>query len=134
MTVWASGNMVIIFLAGLQSVPAQLYEAAELDGARFFRRLFHITIPMCSPILFYNIVICVINSLQSFTQAYIMTKGGPNNASLFYVLLLYRAAFTNQAMGYSSAMSWVFFIAIAVLSLISFKVSNLWVFYENDGA
>lgn len=134
MAVWAAGNTVIIYLAGLQGVSRQLYEAAEIDGAGFFRRLFNITVPMMSPIIFYNMVMGIINCMQTFTQAYIMTDGGPDNSSLFYSLLLYRTAFKNQQMGYSAAMSWVLFLIISILTVVVFKTSNRWVYYENGGS
>lgn len=128
--VWGSGNTVIIYLAGLQGIPGHLYESIEIDGGNAVHKFFNITVPMISPIIFYNVVMGVIGSMQTFTQAYVMTQGGPDNASLFYVLLLYRTAFTNQEMGYASAMAWILFIIVAILTFISFKSSNLWVFYE----
>ena len=133
MAVWASGNTVVIYLAGLQGIDHQLYEAASIDGGNAWYKFIHITVPLMTPIIFYNMVMGVISSMQTFTQAYIMTDGGPDNASLFYALLLYRMAFRNSKMGYASAMSWVFFIIIGVLTFIIFKTSNKWVFYENGG-
>lgn len=133
MAVWASGNTVVIYLAGLQGIDHQLYEAASIDGGNAWYKFIHITVPLMTPIIFYNMVMGVISSMQTFTQAYIMTDGGPDNASLFYALLLYRTAFRNSKMGYASAMSWVFFIIIGVLTFIIFKTSNKWVFYENGG-
>jgi multiple sugar transport system permease protein len=132
MTVWGSGTTVIIYLAGLQGLPRELYEAAEIDGARPLRRFFSITMPLMSPIIFYNLVLTTIGSLQTFAQAYIMTEGGPNNASLFYMLLLYRTAFKNQRMGYASAMAWVLFVIIGLLTILVFRSSRFWVFYEGD--
>jgi multiple sugar transport system permease protein len=133
MAVWASGNTVVIYLAGLQGVSRQLYEAAEIDGANVLSQFKNITIPMMTPVIFYNVVMGIINSMQTFTQAYIMTDGGPDNASLFYTLLLYRTAFKNSSMGYASAMSWILFIIIALLTAVIFKTSNRWVYYENGG-
>lgn len=133
MAVWAAGNTVIIYLAGLQGVSRQLYEAAEIDGAGFSKKFVYITVPMMSPIIFYNVVMGIINSMQTFTQAYIMTDGGPDNESLFYSLLLYRTAFKNQRMGYSAAMSWVLFLIIALLTVAVFKSGDRWVHYENGG-
>lgn len=133
MAVWASGNTVVIYLAGLQGVSRQLYEAAEIDGANVFSQFKNITVPMMTPIIFYNVVMGIINAMQTFTQAYIMTDGGPDNASLFYTLLLYRTAFKNSSMGYASAMSWVLFVIIALLTAVVFKTSNSWVYYENGG-
>lgn len=131
MALWAAGNTVVIYLAGLQGVSRQLYEAAEIDGAGMVARFVHITIPMMTPIIFYNFVMAIINSMQVFTQAYIMTDGGPANATLFYSLMVYRTAFKQSRMGYSAAMSWVFFVIIAVLTLIVFKSQKRWVVYEN---
>ena len=133
MAVWASGNTVIIYLAGLQGIDRQLYESASIDGANAVHKFFHITVPLMTPIIFYNVVMGIISSMQTFTQAYIMTDGGPDNGSLFYTLLLYRTAFRNSRMGYASAMSWLFFVIIGALTLIIFKTSNKWVFYENGG-
>lgn len=131
MALWAAGNTVVIYLAGLQGVSRQLYEAAEIDGAGAIARFFHITVPMMTPIIFYNFVMAIINSMQIFTQAYIMTDGGPANATFFYSLMVYRTAFKQSRMGYSAAMSWIFFIIIAVLTLIVFKSQKKWVVYEN---
>mgnify|MGYP005762868753 CR=1 FL=1 len=131
MALWAAGNTVVIYLAGLQGVSKQLYEAAEIDGAGVLSRFKNITIPMMTPIIFYNFVMAIINSMQIFTQAYIMTEGGPANATYFYALMVYDNAFKQSKMGYSAAMSWVFFIIIAVLTLIVFKTQNKWVIYEN---
>ena len=131
MAVWSAGNTVVIYLAGLQGVPRQLYEAAELDGAGPVARFKNITVPMMTPIIFYNLVMAIIGSMQTFTQSYIMTDGGPSNASLFYSLLVYRTAFKQSKMGYSAAMSWVLFVIIAALTGLVFKTSNKWVIYEN---
>ena len=131
MAVWAAGNTVVIYLAGLQGVSRQLYEAAEIDGAGAFARFRNITIPMMTPIIFYNFVMAIIGSMQTFTQSYIMTEGGPSNASLFYSLLVYRTAFKQSQMGYSAAMSWILFIIIAALTAVVFKTSDKWVIYEN---
>ncbi|MDO4297184.1 MAG: sugar ABC transporter permease [Lachnospiraceae bacterium] len=131
MAVWAAGNTVVIYLAGLQGISRELYEAAELDGAGGLARFKSITVPLMTPIIFYNFVMAIINSMQTFTQSYIMTDGGPANASLFYSLLVYRTAFKQSRMGYSAAMSWVLFVIIAALTAIVFKSSDRWVIYEN---
>jgi multiple sugar transport system permease protein len=131
MAVWGAGNTVVIYLAGLQGISRQLYEAADLDGANSFQRFFNITVPLMTPIIFFNMIMAMINAMQTFTQAYIMTSGGPNNASLFYSLLLYRTAFSLQRMGYASAMSWILFIIIAFLTFFVFRSSDRWVFYES---
>jgi multiple sugar transport system permease protein len=131
MAVWGSGNTVVIYLAGLQGISRDLYEAADLDGAGLFRRFLHITVPLMTPIIFFNTIMGVIGAMQIFTQSYVMTGGGPHNASLFYSLLVYRTAFRFQQMGYASALSWIFFVIIAVMTFIVFRTSNRWVFYEN---
>lgn len=131
MQIWMSGNTMVIYLAGLKGIPKQLYEAVEIDGGNSLHRLIHITIPMMSPIIFYNIIMTIITCMQTFAQAYIMTEGGPDNASLFYVLYLYRMAFRNQQMGYASAMSWILFVVICLLTLFLFKVSRSLIYYES---
>ncbi|MDR2477343.1 MAG: sugar ABC transporter permease [Treponema sp.] len=133
MSVWAAGNTVVVYLAGLQGISKELYEAASLDGAGVFHRFFRITVPLMTPVIFFNMVMAIINAMQTFTQVYVMTsgQGGPNNASLVYTMLLYRTAFKFQRMGYASAMSWVLFIVIAVFTFIVFRSQNKWVFYEN---
>jgi len=123
------GVNMIIFLAALQGVPTHLYEAAELDGANRLRKFWHVTIPMISPAIFFVVVIGFINSFQVFTQAYIMTEGGPADSTLFYVLYLYRHAFNYFKMGYASAMAWLLFIVIVVLTYIQFRLSLRWVHY-----
>ena len=109
-----------------------MYESVDIDGGNVFHKFFNVTLPMLSPVIFYNVVMGIIGSMQVFTQPYIMTQGGPDNASMFIVLLLYRTAFRNQEMGYASAMSWVLFVLIGVMTLIAFKTSNTWVFIEGE--
>ena len=123
------GINMVIFLAALQGVPAHLYEAAELDGANRLRKFWHVTIPMISPAIFFVVVIGFINSFQVFTQAYIMTEGGPADSTLFYVLYLYRHAFNYFKMGYASAMAWLLFVVIVALTYIQFRLSLRWVHY-----
>ena len=130
--VWGSGNTIVIYLAGLQGMPAELYEAATVDGAGSLRKFWNLTIPLLSPVIFYNIIISIINCMQTFTQGYIMTKGGPNNASLFYMLHLYNTAFKNQQMGYACAMAWLLFVIIGILTIINFIASRKWVYYETE--
>lgn len=132
MSLWGVGAGAIIYLAGLQGIPTDLYEAAEVDGARGWDRFWAITIPMMTPVLFFQLVTGLIAALQIFTQAFIMTDGGPNNATLFLLLYLYRNAFQYFRMGYASALAWVLFAYILVLTLILFRSSNLWVFYEGE--
>ncbi|MCC6169402.1 MAG: sugar ABC transporter permease [Caldilineaceae bacterium] len=130
MNLWGVGTSMVIFLAGLQSVPGELYEAAELDGAGSLRKLWNITIPIVSPVILFNLIIGMINSFQVFTQAYVMTAGGPGNASLFYVLYLYRNAFQYFQMGYASALAWVLFVIIAFFTYLVFRTSRERVFYQ----
>lgn len=131
MALWAAGNTVVIYLAGLQGVSGALYEAAEIDGAGAAAKFFHITVPMMTPIIFYNFIMAIINSMQIFTQSYIMTQGGPANATYFYALMVYQSAFKQSRMGYSAAMSWILFAIIAVLTAIVFASQKKWVVYEN---
>jgi multiple sugar transport system permease protein len=121
---------MVLYLAGLQGVSSELYEAAALDGAGRWPKVWHITVPMISPVIFFNVVIGIINSFQVFTGSYIMTGGGPANATLFYVLLLYEHAFKNLKMGYASALAMVLFAIIMSLTLLSFRVSSRLVHYE----
>jgi multiple sugar transport system permease protein len=130
MNLWGVGTSMVIFLAGLQSVPGELYEAAELDGAGSLRKLWNVTIPIVSPVILFNLIIGMINSFQVFTQAYVMTGGGPGNASLFYVLYLYRNAFQYFQMGYASALAWVLFVIIAFFTYLVFRTSRERVFYQ----
>ena len=131
--VWSAGNTVVIYLAGLQGMPTELYEAAEVDGAGIFRKFGSITLPMMSPIIFYNIIITTIGCIQTFAQGYIMTQGGPSNASLFYMLHLYNTAFRYQQMGYACAMAWLLFIVIGFITAANFTLSKKWVHYETGG-
>lgn len=124
---------MIIYLAGLQGIPTHLYEAAEIDGANAWSKLLNVTIPMMTPVVFFNLVMSVINTFQVFTSAFVMTQGGPSNASLFYVLYLFRHAFQYFNMGYASTLAWVLFAIIGVLTLLIFTSSDRWVFYEGGG-
>lgn len=132
MAVWGAGNTVVIYLAGLKNISTELMEAAEVDGANGWQKLCRIKIPMMTPIIFYNLIMGVINCMQTFTQVYIMTDGGPDNTSLFYALMLYRTAFKNNEIGYASAMSWILFVLIGILTLVFFKTSGKWVYYESE--
>jgi multiple sugar transport system permease protein len=132
MSLWGVGGGMLIYLAGLQGIPTELYEAAEIDGANRWRKFISVTIPMLSPVIFFNLVMGIIGSLQIFTEGYVMTAGGPNNSTLFSVLYLYRNAFDYLQMGYASAIAWVLFLIILLLTLAVFKSSPLWVFYEEQ--
>jgi multiple sugar transport system permease protein len=133
MNLWTTGGIMIIFLAGLQDIPRTLYEAIEIDGGRGIDKLLHITIPMMTPTIFFNLILGIINGFQIFSQAYIMTSGGPNNASLFYVFYLYREGFEFSRMGSASAIAWVLFIFMMLLTWVIFKTSKNWVYYEGEG-
>lgn len=130
MNLWGVGGGMIIYLAGLKGIPASLYEAARIDGAGPARQLWNITLPMLSPLIFYNLVMAIIGSFQVFTQAYMITGAGPGNSTLFYVLSLYRQAFEYHNMGYASAMAWILFVIVLVLTLIVFRGSRNLVYYE----
>lgn len=137
MSLWGMGGMMIIFLAALQGVPSELYKAAELDGAGSWARFRMITIPMISPALFFNLIIGIIGSFQVFTQAFVMTggaqpgsEGGPNNSTLFFVLYLYKKAFQEFKMGYASALAWVLFGIVAVLTFLLTRTTKRWIHYE----
>lgn len=130
MSIWGVGSWIIIYLAGLQGVPEQLYEAAEVDGATKLQRFFYITVPLMTPTIFFTLVTGLIGAFQVFTQAYIMTNGGPVNSTLFYALYLFRNAFNYLKMGYASAMAWILFLIVLVLTLIQFRLARKWVFYE----
>lgn len=132
MGLWGIGGSVIIFLAGLQNVPSVLYEAAGIDGANLWHRFRHITIPMMTPLIFFNLVLGIIGTFQVFTGAYIITAGGPANSTLFYVLYLYNNAFKFFKMGYASALAWLLFLLILAFTLLQLRMARLWVFYEAD--
>lgn len=132
MSLWSVGGTMLIYLAGLQGIPTELYEAAEIDGAGWFRRFWNVTLPMLSPVIFFNLVMGIIGALQVFTEGYVMTAGGPNNATLFAVLYLYRHAFNYMSMGYASAMAWVLFLIILALTMLVFRSSPAWVYYEEQ--
>lgn len=127
---WGAGGGAIIFLAGLQNVPQTLYEAASIDGANAWARFCGVTVPMMTPIVFFNLVQGIIGTFQVFTGAYIITAGGPANSTLFYVLYLYNNAFKFFKMGYASALAWVLFVIILVFTLIQLRLARMWVYYE----
>jgi len=133
MSLWGIGGGMVIFLAGLQGIPDLLYEAAEIDGAGRWSKFWNVTIPMLSPIIFFNLVMNVIGSFQIFTAAYLMTAGSPQNSTLFYVLYLYRSAFEDIRFGYASALAWALFLIILGFTLLQFKLSGRWVYYESEG-
>jgi multiple sugar transport system permease protein len=130
LAVWQFGSPMLIFLAGLRQIPAELYEAAAIDGAGPWSRFLRITLPLLSPVTFFNLVMQTITGFMVFTQAFIVTGGGPMDTTLFYALYLYRRAFESFQMGYASAMAWVLLLAVALCTAILFKTSGRWVFYE----
>ncbi|MCJ8011610.1 sugar ABC transporter permease [Paenibacillus sp. KQZ6P-2] len=132
MGMWGVGNTIIIYLSGLQGVPEELYEAAQLDGAGSFRRFMSVTVPMISPTIFFNLIMGIIGGFQYFTQAFVMTNGGPLNSTLFYNLYLYNKAFVSFEMGYASALSWILFAIILIFTLIVIRSSSMWVYYNGD--
>ena len=133
MSLWPLGGPMVIFLAGLQGIPTHLYEAAEVEGANWWQRLRHVTVPLMSPVLFFNLVISMIGSFQVFERAYVMTSGGPNYATMVYVLYLYQNAFQSFRMGYASALAWILFLIIMAFTFVQFRLGRSWVFYEGTG-
>ncbi len=130
MSLWGVGGSMLIYLAGLQGIPSELYEAAEIDGASRGHRFWFITLPLLSTVILFNLVIGLIASFQEFTPAYVMTRGGPNFSTLFYNYYLYENAFEYLYMGYASAMAWVLLVIVLILTLLVFKSSPMWVFYQ----
>ena len=132
MTLWSVGGSMLIFLAGLQGIPTELYDAAHVDGANAWRRFRHVTVPMLTPTIFFNLVLSIIGSYQVFTNAFVMTRGGPGSATLTLVLLLYRVAFEQFHFGYASAMAWLLFGITLVFTLLLIRSSSLWVYYAGE--
>ncbi len=130
---WQFGSTMVIFLAGLKQIPKDLYESASVDGAGSVRKFFSITIPMLSPVMFFNLVLGIINAFQMFTSAFVITTGGPANSTYMYVLFLYEKAFKQYQMGYASALAWILLVIIGLFTLINFMVSKYWVHYEAEG-
>ncbi|KLU39600.1 MAG: hypothetical protein AA931_06145 [Peptococcaceae bacterium 1109] len=126
------GQRMLIFLAGLQGINQELYEAADIDGGSVLQKFFHITLPMLSPTLLFNLIISIISSFNVFTTAFIATKGGPANATLFYVLYLFKNAFEWFQMGYASALAWLLFIVVFAVTVLQFVLSKRWVYYESE--
>ena len=130
MGLWGVGGGMLINLAGLQGIPTDLYDAASIDGANALQRLINVTIPMMTPLILFNLVMGIIGGLQVFVVAFVMTGGGPSNASLFYMLHLYRNAFEYFRLGYGSSLALILFLYIIVLSVLVFRSSTAWVYYE----
>lgn len=133
LSVWQFGSSMIYFLAGLKQIPQDLYEAARVDGAGTVRIFFKITLPMLTPIVFFNLVMQMINAFQEFTSAFVVTNGGPAKSTYLYGLMLYQNGFMHFRMGYASALSWVLFIIILIFTLLVFRSSSYWTFYSDGG-
>ncbi|GMV65250.1 MAG: sugar ABC transporter permease [Candidatus Omnitrophica bacterium] len=132
MSLWGVGPGALVFLAGLQSIPQEPHEAAMIDGAGAGRRFLHITLPLLTPMILFNLIIGIIGSLQVFTQGYVMTGGGPRDATLFFVLYIWQKAFLDFQAGYASALAWVLFCVILVLTLAVLRSSRMWVHYGGE--
>jgi multiple sugar transport system permease protein len=132
MDLWASGSTIVIFLAGLQGVPRELKEAVEVDGGNWWHKFWAVTFPHMTPFILFNGVLGFIGAFQIFAQSFVMTGGGPENASLFLVLLIYRQAFQNNNMGLACAIAWMLFMMIAAVTFILFRTSGAWVFYYGE--
>lgn len=132
MNTWSVGGTMMIYLAGLQGIPQTLYDAATIDGAGAFRRFWHVTIPLLSPTIFFNMITGAIGAFQVFAEAYIMTGGGPNNSTLYYAYYLYNKAFADLQFGYASAMGWILMVITLVLTLIAMRISTKYVYYEGN--
>jgi len=129
-SLWTAGGSMLIFLAGLQSIPNDLYEAAEIDGAGAWNRFRNITIPLLSHVTFFNLVLGIIGALQVFTEGFVLTRGGPNNSTMLLSIYLYRNAFEYLKMGYASALAWVMFLIVLALTLVVFRSAPMWVHYQ----
>jgi multiple sugar transport system permease protein len=132
MGLWGAGGAMLLYLAGLQGIPTPLYEAADIDGANKVQKFFNITMPMLTPTIFFNTLMSIIGSFQVFTQVYVMTDGGPNNATLTMVLYLYHRGFINLRFGYASAIAWILFFIILIFTMMVIRSSDSWVYYEGE--
>lgn len=132
MSLWGVGGGIVLLLAGMRGIPEELYEAASLDGASSFYQFWRITVPMLSPVIFFNLVMSVIGSLQTFTQVYLLTSGGPDDASTMIVPYLFDNGFRYYDMGYASAIAWLLFLMVLVFTALVFRSSPMWVYYESE--
>jgi len=132
MSLWAVGGGAVIYLAGLQNIPPHLYEAAEVDGANSWHRFWHVTIPLLTPTIFFQLVLGLIGSFQVFVQSYVATGGGPLKSTFFYMLYIYQTAFGSLRMGYGSALAWILTVVILLLTILVFTTSKYWVYYEAE--
>lgn len=133
MTVWQFGSSMLIFAAGLKEIPTSYYEAAKIDGANGWQSFWKITMPCLSPVILFNLIMQLISSFMVFTQAFVITGGGPNDATMYYALYVYKQGINNRNMGYASAMSWVMLVIMSTITAIVFKTSKHWVFNESEG-
>ncbi|WP_409271488.1 carbohydrate ABC transporter permease [Neobacillus sp. SCS-31] len=131
-SLWAQGTMMLIFLAGLKNIPQDLYEAAEIDGAGKLYKFFKITVPLLSPTILFNLIMTIIGAFQTLTLALVLTGGGPMQSTYFYAMYVYENAFKYYKMGYSSANAWIMFLIVLTLTMLVFKSSSMWVFYESE--
>ncbi len=129
-SLWTAGGSMLIFLAGLQSIPADLYEAAAIDGAGIWSKFRNITVPLLSHVTFFNLILGVIGALQVFTEGFVLTRGGPNNSTMLLSIYLYRNAFEYLKMGYASALAWVMFLIVLMLTLLVFRSAPMWLHYQ----
>ncbi len=132
MSFWGWGRTMVILLAGLQAIPGAIYEAAAMDGAGPLRRFVAVTLPLLTPTLFFVLILSIINTFQTFTSAFVATDGGPLDATLFFVLYLYKQAFEFRHMGYAAALAWVLFVIVLALTLLLFRSQRFWVFYGGE--
>jgi multiple sugar transport system permease protein len=130
-SLWPIGPAILIYLAGLQGIPDALYEAADIEGAGKLRKFLHITLPLLSPIIFFNLFMVIINSFQVFSRVYVTTGGGPHYATLLYVLYFYKRGFEWLQLGYASALAWIFFVIMFLITILLFKTSGSWVYYQS---
>jgi len=133
LVVWQFGSPMLIFLAGLKAIPYELYEAASVDGASKLQQFIKITIPMLSPVIFFNLVMQTIQGFMAFTQSFLITNGGPMDRTLFYAVYLYEKAFAHFDMGYASALAWILLIICAIFTALIFRTARSWVYYESEG-
>ena len=133
LAVWQFGSSMLIFLSGLKQIPSSLLEAAEIDGANRIQKFFKVTLPMLTPVVFFNVVMQLINGFMTFTQSFVITQGQPMDKTLFSTVYIYRSSFTYYRMGYGCAMAWFLLLFVAVITIILFKTSGSWVFSQADG-
>lgn len=131
LAVWQFGSSMLVFLSGLKQIPTTLYEAATIDGANAVKRFFRITIPMLTPVIFFNLVMQLISGFIAFTQSYLITGGKPMDSTLFYAVYVYQQSFGYQRMGYGCALAWIMLIIVSLMTALVFKSSDKWVFYES---